>query len=186
MNTQTALLDHAETLSRSRGFDGFSFADLAAALNIRKPSVHHHFPTKSALALALITRYRDRFARALAQIDGTAADRLRAYVALYRHALGNADRLCLCVAFASHRDSFDAAIQAEISGFHHDSLNWLGDVYTLGQSDQSLPTPDAVSAAHACLATVEGAQIMARAAADLAIFNRATATLTPKRTPQCT
>ena len=37
MDTKTALLDSAETIARQRGFDGFSYADLATAVGIRKP-----------------------------------------------------------------------------------------------------------------------------------------------------
>ncbi|QQP52679.1 Uncharacterized protein FKW44_004905 [Caligus rogercresseyi] len=57
IDTKTALLNSAEWLPVSRGFDGFSFADLAAEVGIRKASVHHHFPTKAALSVALMQRY---------------------------------------------------------------------------------------------------------------------------------
>ena len=43
------LLSHAESLVRERGFDAFSYADLAKGADITKASVHHHFPTKAAL-----------------------------------------------------------------------------------------------------------------------------------------
>lgn len=180
MDTRTALLDHAERFARTRGFEAFSFADLAAALNIRKPSVHHHFATKADLALALITRYREGFGKVLAGLDqATAAGRLAAYISFYRTGLGAGDRVCLCIAFATHRDSFDPVVHEQISGFHRDNLNWLADVFALGGMDGTLPNDDPVAAAHACLAQIEGAQIMARAAGDPVVFDRATATLLP-------
>jgi TetR/AcrR family transcriptional repressor of nem operon len=176
MDTRTTLLDHAEMLARTRGFEAFSFADLATALDMRKASVHYHFSTKAALALALIRRYRESFMARLALIDAPEADdRLRAYIALYRETLGSGDRLCLCVAFSCSRDSFDAAVGAEIHGFHRDSLNWLADVFALGQIDETLPNADPAGAAYACLALCEGAQIMARAAGEAHVFDRATA-----------
>lgn len=180
MNTRIALLDVAERFARSAGYDAFSYADIAAALNIRKPSIHHHFPTKADLALALIARYRAAFGQALEGIEGhNAAQQLIGFIALYRTALGKGDQLCLCIAFASHRDSFNPATRAEINGFHRDVLNWLADLFALGQIDGSLPNADPVAAAHACLAQVQGAQIMARAAREPALFDRATATLLP-------
>jgi len=54
---KTALLDSAERAARRRGFDGFSYADLAKDMGIRKASIHHHFPTKAALSVALMKRY---------------------------------------------------------------------------------------------------------------------------------
>ncbi|MDP2026901.1 TetR/AcrR family transcriptional regulator [Sulfuriferula sp.] len=37
-----------------RGFNDFSYADIANEVGIRKASLHHHFPTKTDLGLALI------------------------------------------------------------------------------------------------------------------------------------
>lgn len=56
MDTRTALLQSAERAARQRGYDGFSYADLAGDVGLRKASIHHHFPTKATLALALIER----------------------------------------------------------------------------------------------------------------------------------
>jgi len=60
--TADRILDSAQTLVQVRGYNGFSYADISAELSITKPSIHHHFPTKAALAEALIARYRERFA----------------------------------------------------------------------------------------------------------------------------
>ena len=98
MNTRTALLDSAERAARRRGYDGFSYADLATDIGIRKASIHHHFPKKADLALELIDRYATRFAGQLSEIataEPNAAAKLRAYHGLYRDALGAATQLCL-------------------------------------------------------------------------------------------
>jgi len=96
MNTRDALLDCAERAARARGYDGFSYADLASEVGIRKASIHHHFPTKADLALELMRRYRARFGETLAEAaraDLRGAERLRAFLAVYRDALGGATRL---------------------------------------------------------------------------------------------
>ena len=41
-------------LVRQRGFDSFSYKDLSDQLGIRKASIHHHFPSKEDLGVALI------------------------------------------------------------------------------------------------------------------------------------
>ena len=51
------ILDHAESLLCQVGFASFSYQDLATRVNIAKPSIHHHFPSKEALGLALLERY---------------------------------------------------------------------------------------------------------------------------------
>ncbi len=63
--TASQILDVAERLVQVRGFNGFSYADVAAELHITKAALHYHFAGKSALGEALITRYASRFAEAL-------------------------------------------------------------------------------------------------------------------------
>src|ERR1700722_7592562 len=64
--TASAILDIAERLVQCRGFNGFSYADIAAELGITKASLHYHFPGKAELGDSPITRYAARFAVPLA------------------------------------------------------------------------------------------------------------------------
>src|ERR1700689_901360 len=73
VSTRTRILDVAEGLVQVRGFNGFSYADIAAELAITKASLHHHFPSKAGLGEALIVRYTERFTDALAAIDAQAS-----------------------------------------------------------------------------------------------------------------
>lgn len=61
MSTRDKLLELANTLIQKNGFEGFSYADLAHELGIRKASIHHHFPTKSCLGLAYCDYKREAF-----------------------------------------------------------------------------------------------------------------------------
>jgi len=60
MSTYDSLLDLADTLIQENGFQGFSYADLAAGLGIRKASIHYHFPTKTELGIAYCERKENR------------------------------------------------------------------------------------------------------------------------------
>jgi TetR/AcrR family transcriptional regulator, transcriptional repressor for nem operon len=80
-NTPERILDVAQRLVQLRGFNGFSYADVASELGITKASLHYHFPTKAELGEALVARYGDRFAQGLGRIDrrgGAAPDKLEA------------------------------------------------------------------------------------------------------------
>jgi len=61
MSTRDKLLELANTLIQKNGFEGFSYADLAHELGIRKASIHHHFPTKTCLGLAYCEYKRETF-----------------------------------------------------------------------------------------------------------------------------
>jgi len=179
MDTRTALLNSAETAARQRGFDGFSYADLARDVGIRKASIHHHFPKKADLAFTLIERYADQFTKSLEQIasvKSNAADKLRAYHALYRKALAGGSQLCLCVAMSAGRGSLAAPVLDRLNAFHQDSAEWLHRVYLEASKDgtvSGITHPEAE--ARATLALMEGAQLIARAAENTTGFDQATA-----------
>lgn len=187
MNTRTALLDSAERAARQRGYDGFSYADLASDIGIRKASIHHHFPKKADLALELIDRYAKRFADQLSEIaavEPNAAAKLRAYHALYRDALGAGTQLCLCVAFSAGRDSLTEPVLDQLNTFHAESIAWLTRIFEEGAVDGSVANlTDATDDARATLALMEGAQLLARAAADLSLFDQATAAFLSRLSP---
>lgn len=187
MDTKTLLLNSAERVARARGFDGFSYADLAQDVGIRKASIHHHFPTKADLALALVRRYRANFRAALADLEvkkSTPLSALTAYVNLYRDALSDGERLCLCVAFSVGVDRFDKAVLGELQGFHSDSEAWLVNILKAGQADGSInkklkPAKEAVS----ILALMEGAQLLARVVGDVKRFDQAAQLLSDRLRP---
>ena len=68
-DTKTTLLNSAERAARARGFDGFSYADLAADVGISKASIHHHFASKATLAVALMQRYYIDLEKVCTEID---------------------------------------------------------------------------------------------------------------------
>jgi TetR/AcrR family transcriptional repressor of nem operon len=190
MDTRTALLDSAERAARQRGYDGFSYADIARDVGLRKASIHHHFPTKADLALDLIDRYAARFAGTLSNISeapSSGADKLRAYHALYREALSNATQLCLCVTFSAGRDSLSAPVLEALDRFHSDSIAWLENVFITASEDGSVRgIADMAADARATLALMEGAQLLARGAADLKQFDQATAAFLARLSPATT
>ena len=61
--TAARILDIAEQLVQVRGFNAFSYADIAAQLKITKAALHYHFAGKAELGEALIARYATRFGR---------------------------------------------------------------------------------------------------------------------------
>ena len=187
MDTRIALLDSAERAARQRGFDAFSYADLAKEVGIRKASIHYHFPMKADLAFGLIERYAARFAETLAKIDTehvTSAAKLRAYHGIYREALAGGSQVCLCVALSSGRDSLSEPVLAELNMFHKDSVVWLEHVFQTGRIDGSVTgIADPAAEAAATLALMEGAQLVARAAKDVTLFDQATAAFLSRLAP---
>jgi len=166
-NTDTAqrILDSAERLVQSRGFNGFSYADVAAELGVTKASLHYHFRGKSELGEALIGRYAARFADALAQIDaggGNAPAKLAAYTDIYADVLRDR-RMCLCGMLAADYDTLPQPMRDNVLRFFDDNEAWLKDVLDQGQKEGSLRLDGSPrEAARALVGGLEGALLIAR------------------------
>jgi TetR/AcrR family transcriptional repressor of nem operon len=176
IDTKTALLDSAEQAARTRGFDAFSYKDLADAVGIRKASVHHHFPTKAALSVALIERYCANFETAcinICAIHNTGATRVAALMELYRNALDGGKSLCLCVSFSTSCESLPPEVSIRISRFRRLIVAWLADAFEKGQLDGTIcNVSDPIQEASATLPLLEGAQLAARSQGDPYLFDQ--------------
>ena len=138
--TAEQILDVSERLVQSRGFNGFSYANVAAELSITTASLHYHFPGKAELGEALIERYAARFADALSAIDMRAPDapaKLAAYAGLYADVL-RGERMCLCGMLAAEYETLPQPMRDAVVGFFDDNEEWLARVLEQGHSERSL------------------------------------------------
>jgi TetR/AcrR family transcriptional regulator, transcriptional repressor for nem operon len=164
-NTRSRILDVAERLVQVRGFNSFSYADVAAELMVTKASLHYHFPGKAELGEALIARYAERFADALAAIDAHMADapaKLDAYASLYADVLRE-QRMCLCGMLAAEYETLAAPIRNAVITFLDDNEVWLERVLGQGREDGSLRFDgSARETARSIVSGLEGAMLVAR------------------------
>src|SRR3954468_21453805 len=141
--TTVRILDVAERMLQVRGYNGFSYGDVATELDITRAALHYHFKGKAELGQALIERYATRFSTALAELDVTAPDaaaKLRGYIALYTDVL-SADRMCLCGMLAAEHRTLPDPLQRGVCEFFSANTAWLRKVLDEGCADGSLNCP---------------------------------------------
>jgi TetR/AcrR family transcriptional repressor of nem operon len=164
-DTATAILDVAERLVQTRGFNAFSYADVAAELGITKPALHYHFPGKAELGEALIARYSARFSDALDTVDTIsthAAQRLEAYADLYAQVLAQ-NRMCLCGMLAADYHTLPEQMRHAVIGFFDSNETWLAGVLDQGRDDGTLQVDGpSREVAQMIIGTLEGAMLVAR------------------------
>jgi TetR/AcrR family transcriptional repressor of nem operon len=174
--TAARILDVAEHLLQVRGFNGFSYADIAAELNVTKAALHYHFAGKSDLGEALIARYAGRFAEALTGLDagrGDASAKLAAYADLYLQVLRNR-RMCLCGMLAAEYQTLPEPMQGAVIRFFDQNETWLEGVLEQGREDGSLQfAGSARDTARMVVGGLEGAMLVARPYGDIARFQAA-------------
>ena len=174
--TATRILDIAEGLVQTRGFSGFSYADVAAELEVTPASLHYHFRGKAELGEALIRRYRIRFGEALDAIDAAATSapaRLQAYARIYAEVL-RVGRMCLCGMLAAGYETLPAPMRSEVLQFFDENERWLVKVLEEGRVEGTLTFADAAPVvAQSIISGLEGALLVARPYGDVGRFERA-------------
>jgi TetR/AcrR family transcriptional regulator, transcriptional repressor for nem operon len=169
--TADRVVEAATSVVQTRGYNGFSYADIADMVGIRKASVYHHFAGKADLGQEVARRYRRAFGEALAVIEAETDDpvaRLDRYADLYARQLSEHGRMCLCGMLAAEYDTLPAPIQGEVRGFFEDQRAWLARV--LGQNRR--PATGARRRADVFLAGLEGALLVARTDGGIGRFKR--------------
>jgi TetR/AcrR family transcriptional regulator, transcriptional repressor for nem operon len=172
-DTATRILDVAERLVQTRGFNGFSYADIAAELNLTKAGLHYHFAGKAELGEALIDRYAERFGAALENADAQLPDarsKLDAYVDLYTGVLRQ-ERMCLCGMLAAEYHTLPSAMRDAVAHFFDDNEAWLTRLLAQGRTDGALTfdgSPE--DTARMIVSALEGAMLIARARNDIERF----------------
>ncbi len=173
--TQTSqrILDVAERLVQTQGFNGFSYADIAAELHLTKASLHYHFATKGALGTELIARYHESFQRSLDAIyeeEGDARRKLRRYADLYAGVLRK-DRMCLCGMLASDFATLPPPMKEAVKRFFDANERWVARVLDEGRRAHALRLSGTASElARTLVAALEGAMLVARSFGDVSRF----------------
>jgi TetR/AcrR family transcriptional repressor of nem operon len=164
-DTRTRILDVAEKLVQSRGFNGFSYADIAAELGVSTASLHYHFAGKADLGRALIVRYTDRFNEGLASIDARFPDtraRLEAYVSIYTDLLVKG-RFCLCGMLAAEYETLPAPMRDAVVEFFDRNEAWLTSLLELEvEQGNTHLTGSAKDLARMLVSGLEGAMLVTR------------------------
>jgi TetR/AcrR family transcriptional regulator, transcriptional repressor for nem operon len=179
-DTAARILDSAERLVQVRGFNGFSYADVAAELDMTTAALHYHFPGKGELGRALIERYTERFIAALADIDERITEapaKLDAYAGLYADVL-RGQRMCLCGMLAAEYQTLPDPMRAAVIAFIDANEAWVEKVLADGRRAGTIAvagTP--ADAARLIVSGLEGAMLVARPYGDIARFDTAAAGL---------
>jgi TetR/AcrR family transcriptional repressor of nem operon len=165
VTTDQRILDLAERLVQTRGYNGFSYADIAASLGVTKASLHYHFPAKAALGRQLIGRYERNFVTALEAIDAkvkSPREKLRRYAGIYAEVLAEG-RMCLCGMLAAEYVTLPKAMQQELRHFFAENERWLAALLEQGRRTGELEfAGSAREAASLLVSSLEGAMLLAR------------------------
>jgi TetR/AcrR family transcriptional regulator, transcriptional repressor for nem operon len=168
-----AVMSAARATVQAHGYNALSFRELAKEVGIKSASVHYHFPTKGALGAALARRYTEDGAAYLTELLATSDDAtwcMDRYTEIFRSALANDNRMCLCGIMSAELDDLPTEVRTEVDKFAAMNVGWLSKV--LSRAKPSASDQDLQEHAMAMFAAIEGAQLVARGCQDIGIYDR--------------
>jgi TetR/AcrR family transcriptional repressor of nem operon len=171
MSTQQKLIDSARYLIQTRGYNGFSYADVAAQVEVRKASIHHHFPTKADLARAVVEESRAGIVAQIALLDSDDFDpvqKLAFYTGYWEKCITDATApFCVAGMLAAELPSLPDDLAACVRAHFRDLSTWLETILTRGAQAGVFRLQGAASTeAEAFISLIYGAMLTARAFGD--------------------
>ncbi len=174
-STAEKLVAETRQLIMKGGYHGFSYADLAERFGIRKASIHHHFPSKAGLVVAVIEQQRAEIQKHIASLEsGTpvAVDQLLAYINYWKQCIQDETApFCLAGVLAAELPGLPPEVAVAVQGHFNDLRKWLEHVLALGVQQGTIRLENSPAiAAEFFQAAVYGAMLMARAYKDPSKF----------------
>src|SRR5882757_2814213 len=170
-SSKEAILAAAKRTAQAHGYGGLNFRDLADEVGIKAASIYHHFPSKADLGAAVAKRYWQDTAAGLESMAAETPDPVRClqrYPDVFRKALENDNRMCLCSFMAAEYDDLPEAVKWEVQAFADVNVAWLSKLLSAAAAvDSNASEPRA----RAIFAAVAGAQLMARSRSDIALYD---------------
>lgn len=174
-NTADDILAAARRFIVAGGYNGFSYADIAEVVGIRKASIHHHFPSKVDLVQTLVRRYLEDAVTGMTELERNVPEPpelLRTYAGFWAQCIEDASRpFCVCALLASELPVLPPEVAAEVRAYFQFLSGWLTGVIERGAGQETLTIAAAPRVeAEAFMATVHGAMLSARAYGDVLTF----------------
>ncbi|GAA5315793.1 MAG: TetR/AcrR family transcriptional regulator [Candidatus Pelagadaptatus aseana] len=153
-------------LLQTRGFDSFSYQDLSRELGITKASIHHHFPKKEDLGLALcdaIHQWHEREYDKVRALDASTLEKLDYYINVSLRKACGMDKVCPLSSLQGNLATLPDSMRAAIRTLDQEEIKFVAELLQQGRDSGELKFTGSVHGqALVCLLTFKGAFQYAR------------------------
>lgn len=161
MDRKNQIVNLARELIETHGYHGFSYANLEDSLGIRKASIHHHFPKKEDLALAVLDEVEQCLkskASEVSQLSTSGWPKIEAFLAQTCSLAVNEKRVCATVALQYNHECLPKVVKNRVEELCGLQKKIVVDILSEGRSEGTLHFKGSVEAkALSILAITQGA-----------------------------
>ncbi len=157
----------ATGLIERRGYSGFSYKDLADELGIAKASIHHHFPSKEDLGMALLEGTKQFLSDKLEAVQkcpgSTAWQRIEHFFQEGCERACGENRVCLLGALISDYENLPEAVQEKLSAVCEHERKIIAELLSGGRESGEIAfVGSAEQQADFVVDTIKGAMMYSR------------------------
>jgi TetR/AcrR family transcriptional regulator, transcriptional repressor for nem operon len=170
-NNNTAeqkIIGVAERLIQTKGYNAFSYRDIANEVGIKTSSIHYHFPSKADLGAAVVKQHIDTLVEHLESLINNShlsfQKKLSDFFDLIFEATYLSERkMCLGGMLASDTLTLPEIIQKEVKIFFNKIELWITHLLKSGAEHNAFKlAQEAEQESAVILATLEGALLLSR------------------------
>jgi len=123
--TRDDIIYLADRLIRKKGYNAFSYKDIAIPMEVRNATIHHYFPAKSDLGIAVIEEEIKKVALGQENYkDLSGVGQLKELVGTFYDA-GEEGLICLSGALTPEYDTLPAPLQDKVMEMCRVILDWM-------------------------------------------------------------
>jgi TetR/AcrR family transcriptional repressor of nem operon len=163
------ILTVAETLIQTKGYNAFSYRDIAEQVGIKTSSIHYHFPTKADLGKTLVKKHLDTLAADLRPIldeeKFSSHKKLELLIdGLVARTYLDQEKMCLGGMLASEVLTLPESIKKEVQQFFIRIEGWIQQLLRQGveRKEFKFEKKELAKEASFILSLFEGSLLLAR------------------------
>lgn len=148
--TKDRIVELSRNAIQSLGYHSFNYRQIADELKIKNAAIHHYFPAKEDLGVAVVEKDLEDFRGMITRLRSAApAKRIDTFMKAYAGYFENGQKLCVIGTFCSTYSSIPEKIAAASKTYMDTLTSWLTATFKegleSGEFSFSLPVEDMVN-----------------------------------------
>lgn len=162
------ILTTAETLVQTKGYNAFSYKDIANIVGVKTSSIHYYFPSKADLGVAVIKKHIEWLGAELEQLINkkySCKKKLELFIeSIFTNTYLSNRKMCLGGMFASDVLTLPQEIQREARVFFNRLQDWMKRLLTeaIDKKEFCIEKKEINNEAFFVFSIIEGALLLTR------------------------
>ena len=133
--TKEKIVELGRGLIQHRGYHSFNYKQIATQLAIKNAAIHHYYPAKEDLGLAVIDKDREDFKQMNDRVkEESPMEQIEAFIHNYNDYFNDQNKMCIIGTYSSSFNEIPEKIQTGAKDYLDFVLEWLVATFESGRT----------------------------------------------------